>query len=135
MNALGLIGVPQVAKLLGVSPVAVRKLARTDGHVLAAARCVSSPSRFVFREAVLLEGLGLKAKPAHKTPHDLIRWVLRLGACRFDSMVEEARETLFREQQGMCAICGAQGPFHLDHDHRTLLVRGLSATPSPSSLP
>ncbi|MEV8529819.1 endonuclease domain-containing protein [Streptomyces sp. NPDC052000] len=32
---------------------------------------------------------------------------------------------LYRIQRGRCAMCGAWPPDRLDHDHQTLLIRGL----------
>ncbi len=38
---------------------------------------------------------------------------------------EEELERLLAAQDGLCAICGAPDPEHVDHDHRTRKVRGL----------
>ncbi|MFD0817978.1 endonuclease VII domain-containing protein [Micromonospora zhanjiangensis] len=38
---------------------------------------------------------------------------------------EKEFQELLSEQGGVCAICGAADPQHLDHDHRTNWVRGI----------
>ena len=38
---------------------------------------------------------------------------------------EKEFQELLAEQGGVCAICGAPDPQHLDHDHRTGWVRGI----------
>jgi hypothetical protein len=40
-----------------------------------------------------------------------------VGQAEFDEMLAE--------QGGVCAICGADDPKHVDHDHRTGWVRGI----------
>lgn len=37
----------------------------------------------------------------------------------------EKRAALLERQGGRCAICGAAGPSHADHDHATGLLRGM----------
>lgn len=38
---------------------------------------------------------------------------------------EKEFQELLAEQGGVCAVCGAEDPQHLDHDHRTGWVRGI----------
>ncbi len=39
--------------------------------------------------------------------------------------VREVRARFLARQNGKCAICGADGPTHLDHDHQTGEYRGV----------
>ncbi|RXS69866.1 hypothetical protein EST54_04910 [Streptomyces sioyaensis] len=38
---------------------------------------------------------------------------------------EAEREAMIKEQRGMCVICLAADPVHVDHDHETGKVRGV----------
>lgn len=40
-------------------------------------------------------------------------------------LTEEDHAALVERHQGRCAICGAEKPLHIDHDHATGIVRGL----------
>jgi hypothetical protein len=59
-----------------------------------------------------------------KTPRRLIHRDLREAAVK-----DGTYDRLLEAQQGVCAICGKPPPenrrLDIDHDHRTLLIRGL----------
>jgi hypothetical protein len=40
-------------------------------------------------------------------------------------MTEADFDRIVAEQGGVCVICGAAGPQHVDHDHRSGQVRGI----------
>jgi len=40
-------------------------------------------------------------------------------------LTDEQFARLMDEQCGLCAICGTPDPTHIDHDHETMVVRGV----------
>lgn len=81
------------------------------------------------QEAVLLEdyvrnsaaksGFGTRCKPCHNRTSKAAYWVRRYGISRDD--VDRVRA----QQHDRCAICGTEGPEHLDHDHDSGKIRQL----------
>lgn len=72
--------------------------------------------------------IELAQKRGHSTPKPKGKQYRRAGRYHSISIVDYT--ALFEYQQGRCAICrtdvpGGRGSFHVDHDHSSLVVRGL----------
>jgi len=64
-------------------------------------------------------GFGSLCLPCHRASSNKAYWKRRYGLTR-------AQVDVLRDGQGdACAICGAPGPEHLDHDHLTGRIRAL----------
>ncbi|QDY08968.1 recombinase [Micromonospora sp. HM134] len=75
-------------------------------------------------------GYATYCKPCHNSRTKEVRQRLYGGSReyhlrrRYGIGEKEFRE-LLAEQGGVCAVCGAEDPQHVDHDHRTGWVRGI----------
>ncbi|WP_245722308.1 endonuclease VII domain-containing protein [Micromonospora matsumotoense] len=75
-------------------------------------------------------GYATYCKPCHHSRTKEVRQRLYGGSREYHlrrryGIGEEEFQELLAEQGGVCAICGAEDPQHLDHDHRTGWVRGI----------
>ncbi|MEU8257335.1 endonuclease VII domain-containing protein [Micromonospora inaquosa] len=75
-------------------------------------------------------GRGSYFKPCHndrtrETKQRLYGGTREYHLRRRHGVGEKEFQELLAEQGGVCAICGAAHPQHLDHDHRTGWVRGI----------
>ncbi|MFF5173553.1 endonuclease VII domain-containing protein [Micromonospora sp. NPDC000089] len=75
-------------------------------------------------------GYGRYCKPCHNEKGKESKLRLHGGSREYHlrrryGVGEKEFQELLAEQGGVCAICGAEDPQHLDHDHRTGWVRGI----------
>ena len=76
------------------------------------------------------DGRAAYCKPCHNQRMREIAERLYGGNASFNRMrrygiSSSDVEEMVRRQGGVCAICGAEAPRHVDHDHKTGQIRGI----------
>src|SRR2546421_6650138 len=82
------------------------------------------------RNRATRDGLATYCKPCHNQQMREIAERLYGGNASFKRMRRYGMSSsdvdeMVRRQGGVCAICGAEAPTHVDHDHATGQIRGV----------
>lgn len=82
------------------------------------------------RNRATKDGLATYSKPCHNEKMNEISERLYGGHRNFlrkkrYGITKEEMNSMIDAQGGVCAICGQQNPNHIDHDHKSKIVRGV----------
>ena len=92
-------------------------------------RCIKPATEFP-RNRATWDGLATYCKPCHnkrmKENKDRLYGGERDFLLKLRYGIDEVGvQALLEAQGGVCAICGAEAPTHVDHDHATGRIRGV----------